>query len=490
MDFQTIPVSLLAPGTYVEFDNSQANVGLAVQNYKTLLIGQRTNTGSVAALAPTKIFGGDTGSRYFGAGSQLALMVARYRAGNPFGEVWAIALDDNVAGQAAAGAITFAGTSTAAGTLNAYIDGERVQIAVPSGMTAAQAATAMAAAINAVSKLPVTAAIDGVNTSKVNLTAKNKGEAGNGLPLSTAYYDGDTVPAGLTATITAFTGGTANPVITAALAAVAASWYTSFVMPYIDAASTTAMHTELLSRWGGTVQRDGLCFISAAGTFSAIDTIGNSLNSPFLCLMGAQGSPVSTHEIAASVASQDAIEPDPARQRRTLPLTGILPPVVANRYTQGERNTHLKSGVATFYTDDAGVVRIDRLVTTYKTDINGSPDASYRDVETMRTLSYLRYTVRVRMSQKFPRHKLAQDGTPIAAGQPIVTPSVIRLEMIALYGDWLTAGLVEGGAALEQFKQQLVVVINDTDKDRVDIVLPPDLINRLYVTAAQIQFRS
>ncbi|MDR3299030.1 MAG: phage tail protein, partial [Candidatus Accumulibacter sp.] len=116
----------------------------------------------------------------------------------------------------------------------------------------------------------------------------------------------------------------------------------------------------------------------------------------------------------------------------------------------------------------------------------GQVDPSYRDIETMYTLSYLRYSVRARISQKFPRYKLANDGTNFAPGQAIVTPRVIRAELIALFRDWEDVGLVED---IDQFQADLIVSRNPTDVNRVDVLLPPNIVNQFRVFAAPVQFR-
>lgn len=136
--------------------------------------------------------------------------------------------------------------------------------------------------------------------------------------------------------------------------------------------------------------------------------------------------------------------------------------------------------------DAGGLVLIERLITTYQTNAYGVDDASYLDIETMRTLAYLRLTVRARIATKFPRHKLAADGTQFGPGQAIVTPNIIRAELVALFMDWMDAGLAEG---LEQFKRDLLVQRSATDPNRVDAVIPPDVINQFRVFAAQVQFR-
>jgi phage tail sheath gpL-like len=129
---------------------------------------------------------------------------------------------------------------------------------------------------------------------------------------------------------------------------------------------------------------------------------------------------------------------------------------------------------------------VERLITTYQLNTQGIPDPSYLDVTTLRTLAYLRFSTRQRFALKFPRHKLADDGTQFSPGQAVATPSSLRLEYLALFRDWEFAGLVEG---FEQFKDDLLVERDAGDPNRVNAQLPPDLINQLRVQATQIQFR-
>jgi phage tail sheath gpL-like len=103
----------------------------------------------------------------------------------------------------------------------------------------------------------------------------------------------------------------------------------------------------------------------------------------------------------------------------------------------------------------------------------------------MRTLFYLRFTVRARIALKFPRHKLANDGTNFSPGQAIVTPNIIRAELITLFQDWELAGLVED---INQFKADLIVE-RDSDPNRVNALIPPNCVNQFRVFAAQVQFR-
>lgn len=121
----------------------------------------------------------------------------------------------------------------------------------------------------------------------------------------------------------------------------------------------------------------------------------------------------------------------------------------------------------------------------YQKNSWGMADPSYLDVQTPATLGYWRYVVRSRITQKFSRHKLADDGTRYGQGQAVVTPSVIRAEIIALHGELEEKWLLEN---LATFKDGLVVERNKDDRNRLDVLAPPDLVNQFRVFAMQTRF--
>jgi phage tail sheath gpL-like len=483
LSFNAIPLNIRTPGQYIEFDNSRALRGLPAIEHKILVIGQRLSTGTVAAGVPTRILTAEQAENFFGRASMLAAMLGALKAANTYTECWAVALDDNGAGANATGTITLAGSPTKAGTLNCYIGGKVVQVAATSGATASALATALGAAITADTTLPVTATVLG---AVVTLTARHKGEAANGLDVRFNYYSGERMPEGLTAAVVPMGSGTSNPDVQAAITAIGDEQYHTVVMPYTDASNLGKIEALLAARFGPMVQKEGHAFAAAAGTHGTITTLGGGRNSPHLTIMGAGRSPTPTWVWAAVAAAVDAYEPDPARPRQTLVLPGVLAPAIADRWTRDERNLALFDGISTTLVDAGGLVLIERLITTYQSNAFGVADTSYLDVETMRTIAYLRFTVRARIALKFPRHKLADDGALFGPGQAIVTPKIIRAELVALFMDWMDAGLAEG---LEQFKADLVVQRAAGDPNRVDAIIPPDVVNQFRVFAAQVQFR-
>jgi phage tail sheath gpL-like len=103
----------------------------------------------------------------------------------------------------------------------------------------------------------------------------------------------------------------------------------------------------------------------------------------------------------------------------------------------------------------------------------------------MRSLAYIRYAFRSRIQLRFPRHKLADDGTNFSPGQAITTPAIVRTELLALGSELESLGIIEG---FDQYSQDMLVERNASNNDRLDIRIAPDLINQLLVTAAQVQF--
>lgn len=487
ISFDQIPVDLRTPGAFVEIDNSAAVRGLPGMPSHILVIGQRLAAGTVAAGVPTQVLTEAAAETYAGRGSMAHLMFRALKKNNRWTKTTVILVDDDGAGVAALGSVKFGG-AVAAGTVNLYIAGQRVRVGVAAGDTLDNIATAAAAAITAATDLPVTAAVDGVDTTKVNLTARHKGEAGNFIDLRDNYYLGEALPSGLTTTYVAMAGGTGNPDIAAAITAMADEWYTDIAMPYTDAANLVALETELTARFDAMTAMDAHAYAGAAGSHATLTTLGNSRNSPHLSIIGADGSPSAPWAWAAALCGVAAyhIRIDPARPLQTLALSGILPPKIEDRFTQTERNLLLFDGIATFKVDAGGGVMIERVITTYETNAGGVDDPSYLDLNTLKTLAFLRFSVRSRILTRYPRHKLADDGTRFGAGQAIVTPKLIRAELIALFRQWEDAGLAEN---IDQFKADLLVERDAGDVNRLNALIPPDIINQFRVFAGKVQFR-
>lgn len=486
ISFNQIPSAIRVPFVYVEFDNSRAVRGAQSKPYKALLIGQKLSTGSAPAEQLTPISNASQAAQYFGAGSMLSQMAEAWFKANSFTEVLAVALDDASAGVKAAGAVTFTGTATAAGTLAFYMGGEKVSVAVANGDTAAQVATAFAAAITALTSRIVDAAVDGSVNTKVNITFKHKGLVGNSLDLRFNYQSGEAFPAGVTAAVTAMSGGTLNPDVDDAFAAMGDDQYDVLAVPYIDSDNETKINAELELRFGPLKQTDGRCYNANNVAFGSLTTFGETKNSKHIVTLGVPGSPWSPWKWAAATAGVVAFYAaiDPARPLQTLEIPGAMAPALNDRLTLSERNTLLYSGISTFKVVGDTCV-IERLITRYRLNNAGGSDPSYLNVEILNTLSYLRWDWRNYILNKYPRHKLASDGIRVGPGQAIVTPKSMKAEAVTKFRQWEELGYVEG---FDQFVNDLIVERNAQDTERLDVDMSPDMVNGLRILGTKLGF--
>lgn len=483
--FNQIPANNRLPFVFVEFNNTNAIQGTGLKAYKALLLGQKLAGGTAVADTPVRVTSTAQAKTLFGDGSMLHHMCEKWFLNNKTTELWVIPQADNGAGTAAVGTLTFTGPATAAGAINLYVAGRKLSVAVASGDSVTAIAAAVAAAINALPYLGVTAA---AALGVLTVTYVHKGLVGNEVDMRLNYFDGEALPGGVGCTIVQLATGTLNPVLTAAIAAMGEVQYDIIASAYNEAASLTDIETEMVSRFGPTRQIDGVVFISKNADFATITAFGASRNSPHVSLEHCYKHPSHSAQFAAAVAAVAAFygNIDPARPFQTLAIAGELAPVEADRFTNEERNLMLYDGVATNSADAGGVLRLERLITMYQENGLGADDTSYLDVNTMLTLSFLRYDFRNYFLNKYPRHKLANDGTRFGSGQPVMTPALGKAEAIAKFREWEELGLVEN---FEDYKANLIVERNLGDPNRLDFLLPPDLINQLITTACQIDFR-
>lgn len=486
ISFNQIPVSLRVPGAYVEFDSSRANGGLPALPNRVLIIGQRLAAGGVAALVPTRLFSDAQAETAFGKASILARTYRAFHSADASSECWAIALDDLLAGTAATGTITVTGPATAGGTIALMIAGQPVAVAVANAAAANTVAAAIAAAINAATSLPVTA---NAALAVVTLTARHKGTAGNDIDVRHSYYQGEALPAGVGLAIVAMATGAGDPVYDAVWDAIADGDYRTVILAHHSAAVLTSVETELEDRMGPLRMLECFCWTAHRGDLAALAAFGPTRNSEFVSNIGTGLSPTPPWEWAGNYGAiggyYSAI--DPARPLQTLALAAVKAPAENARFGRADREALLGVGMATFSVGSDGTVMIERSVTSYQKDAHGQPDPAFLDSETMLTLSYIRVATRSRFQSKYPRHKLADDSSArLAAGQAIVTPSILRAELVALMRELEEAGLVEN---IDQFKADLLVERDPNDRNRVNALLPPDLVNQMRVFAAQVQFR-
>ncbi|EOF4706599.1 phage tail sheath subtilisin-like domain-containing protein [Klebsiella oxytoca] len=491
MSLGNIPDDFRVPLVIIDIDNSQALDSAPAQSRKIIAIGQQSVTGTATALTSNRITSDGTADQLYGKGSMLAGMLKTLRKANSYTEVWAMGLSDIAAGAAAKSELTVTGPATTAGTLALLVNGVSVQVGVGADDTADTIATAIITAVNKLPDTQVIAALKVASTTSVTLTTNWKGVTGNAMDVRLNYYTGEQTPAGVAVAMTAFTGGTGTPDIAAVVAALGDDWYTDIVFPYNDTQSLNAIRDELLERWGPLQMIEAQLWTAFRGTHAESGTFGETRNDWLISCLGTNIAPQPHWLWAASYGGIAAyyLANDPARPLQTLVLPGILPPAKDVRWDMPERNLLLHDGIATHNVDAGGNVCIEREITMYRVNQYGDADTSYLNVQSPATLGRIRYVIKNRFSNRYPRHKLAGDDVLdlLDPGQPVMAPKIARAELLDIaLTELIPAGLVED---FDDYKDTLDVYLDGADKDRLNFICHPNLVNQLRVLAGLIQFK-
>lgn len=489
VSFNTIPNDIRVPLFYAEMDNSAANT--ATESMRRLLIGQVNDNSVAPEINQLTLVNNESLAKSIGGtGSQFAQMYSAWIKCDPMGEIWALPLQ-NTTGSVATGNIKLVGSASKAGLINLYIAGTRVRASVSAGDSATTIAKSLNAAILSNADLPVTST---VTEDTVTINCKWTGESGNDISLILNWLgrsSGEALPDGVSAQVTVMQGGTGTPDLTEAFAALGDEPFEFICFPFTDTASVDAfklLMDDSAGRWSYMKQLFGHGYSAQRGTIGTLVSAGRVRNDQHLTVFGFEKAmPDPFWVIAAASTARTAvyISADPARPTQTGVLTGIKAAPASNRFSMQERQSLLMNGVATLKYS-GGSICIERAVTTYQKNAYGQADNSYLDSETLHTSSYVINYLKTRITSKYGRHKLADDGTRFGAGQAIVTPSVIKAELIATYGELEYEGIVENS---ETFEQYLIVERDANDSGRINALYPPDYVNQLRVFALLNQFR-
>lgn len=486
IDFTYYPTSNRVPGVYVEMDPSQASASTTLQ--RTLLIGQVITGGSAVLNKPVLVESLAQVQTLCGRGSMLAMMAQRYLQRDPYGTLYLLPLADAASGTAATGTVTAAGTATSSGVVNFYGAGQLTQVNVRAGDAASVVATNLIAALSANGDLCYTAA---GTAPAITITAKNKGISGNDIDLRFDYLgaaSGQAGVPGITFTIVKMSGGTPNPDITPALANLSSEPFDFIGLPYTDTLNLTSMKNFLaddVGRWSWAQMIYGGAFSAFRGTLGTCTTFGAGLNDQHLSVTAFNDSPdpawIWTTEIVAACASSLRVDPG-------LPLqyigTTLKAPPINSRWTIGERNTLLYSGLSTTRVGDDGTVIIERVATTYQKNLAGALDTAYLDVETMFGLMFVARDLSDYLLTRYARKKLVSDVTPVPAGSNCVNPMMIKASVVMEYRALQANGHVQNADAFAKS-----VVVENAGNGLVKILAPVDLVNQLRQIAILLQFR-
>ncbi len=281
----------------------------------------------------------------------------------------------------------------------------------------------------------------------------------------------------------------AAPDLAELITAMGEQQYHYIVNPYTDADNLALLKVEMDDRWHALNQIDGRVFMVGTGTYDAVRTFGQTYNSPHFSTLGIFDSSQPAHEALALFAAISTyyLDIDPARPLQDLELPGMVAGSI--QPTREQRNTLLFSGISTFKVGFDGTCILERVITMYQKNIHGFADDAYLDINVPEILSRMRQIQRYTILSKFSRFKLAKTADKYGAGQKIVTPAMIKAELLTLYEqDFMGArGWVQD---YDYYKDNLVVEIAPHDPDRVQYRDEPTLIGQFRILAGQVAFKS
>jgi len=487
ISFNNIPSNWRQPLYWVEIDSSMA--GQPIYALPALLVGQMLSTGTATADVPVPCQSPSLADSLFGQGSHLAAVARAFFKVNASQECWCLPVADPTGSQAT-GTITVATPPTQAGILDLYIGGKHIQVFVAADDTIDDVAININAGINAnvSGDLCVTST---VTAAAVTVKAKFKGIVGDDITMLDTYYNGpggEQLPQGLTLTYSGatLTGGAGTPLFDNAIANMGEMAAEFVCLPFTDSTTLLAWETEFgftdSGRWGWMRQLFGSIWSAKRDTYAT----RNCPQTSILSIEQASPSPVWEWAAAYTGKAARGFTDDPARPLQTLQLTGILPAPLHQRFIMSELNSLALTGMGTQRTVAGNTPMISRETTTYQLNSYGFEDIAYTDATTLATLAKLLRNQRAAVTNKWPRHKIADDGTLFGPGQAIVTPKSIAAELVAQYRIDEFNGLVED---VDTFVNNLIVERDSTDPTRVNVLYPPNLISGLRMFAVLAQFR-
>ena len=494
--FNNMPGVIRAPLFYAEFNPGVSPYsGLS----RTILIGRMLPSGT-ARIGKLIDIGGSDPNGLFGAGSMLADMALFARTFNSTGAILALPLPDPAPGVAGTGTFTISGPATSPGTLTRYVAGERYDVAVANGDTAATIATNLAAVINAgyvkYNRRMLPPVVATASNGVVTLTARHVGVECVMIKLEAGLDGDETDPAGVSVAIAAMAGGAGIVDVAGGLAFMGSQSGDWFASPYSAAAQLNAARDFFADsgsgRWSPTVGLEGHYVTAFDGNLSAQTALGATRNDRHATILGTNGY---SHPIWSYVAAltgvigmskdlgralADAIEI--ARPLQTIGLQGLRGPADHTlRWALPDRESLYRNGISALTFTPDGTPVIDRVLTTYQVNASGVADTTFLGIETMAISAYAKRYIKQVVTQTYPRSVLRDDNPRGLQG--VVTPTQAKATMVHAYNQLCNiGGVVENPTLFAQY----LIVERDTDSNRLNAYLPIDVANQLVVFAANL----
>lgn len=461
-----------------------------IEDHRILMVGQLTSAGSASAGLYQDVPRNNADiNAAFGARSHAALIARAVRKINKYTEMDAILLDD-ASGTAATSSLIWAGTATAAGTV--YLDvvsttdhAYKLDIEVGDDEAAVTAKLLALLALDATS--PFTGAKSTVTATDdtMTFTAANDGTFANKWLIRLR----GTMPAGITCTLTGWSGGATDPSLTSIFDSVANIRYQTIIWPGTYTTSTLQTWIDARKNVDNDV-KDGVAFYWFDDTFSNVKSEALARNSSEIVILHNETLSTATYKgphipeapdvIAAQMAATRALRFEPNVSITNYvtsiePLdqfggihTAALPyfntrfpfleqPVRGAGLTLAEQAELRGAGVAVIGANELNnAIIAGTIVTTYQNDDAGNDDDSWQFLNWRDTHSVVREYFHANIKKKFAQYRMSTgEAVP---GYAIATEGLVRAYAIKLYEQLAKKAItVDSRDAVKKFRDDMVV---------------------------------
>lgn len=429
-----------------------------VENKETTIVAQMLSGGTATPGIILLDVGLNTGDTLAGAGSVAAELIRKFQETNPISKVNLLPIADG-GGTASTGAIVFTGTNaTEAGTYTVYIGSKDTEhkavVAVADLDDPTDIGGTLDVAISALTRSLVTS----LNTTgSVAVTAKNTGTIGDNIGI---IVEGEV--AGITVAITAMSGGATDPSATGLEAQL--GFQTDIVMPYENGIGD--LQTFLDDRFNTNNNiLNGILVTGLVDTKTNIVAIGALENSQSTVIFADKPIDLDTKkgnalfetpqniaviqqairtlrledgaDISTIITSREPLDNIGGVHMSSLPYFNTLTPLNPIPINQGwsdDEVTDLNdAGISVVGNNDArNAIITGEFLTTYKTNIQGLNDPTYKFLNNVDTATAAREYMFRSAKIDYAQARL-QVGNRKFTGYKVVTEAEIISDFMKYY---------------------------------------------------------
>lgn len=410
----------------------------------------------------------------------MAKRYFKFKKGAP--ALYAIAITEPVGAKATA-AINVSGTATASGSLNIFIAGDYRSIPVNIGDTDAVIAARIISEFNKILDNNFTLAIDGVDSTLVNITARHNGIYGNDLNVRINYLQGEVNPAGITTAITVFANGTGSADLSNINDILGEDYYNFIAFTDPLKAVIDDIGDELNERALAVYMQHSIGIVGKTATASAFTSFMENINQPRIAIRANDGKTMPNFERAAYdmafLAYSAQIKPALGTSEELIP--DDLPAPATSRYSRADRESILADGGSVDKVINEQVF-IDRYRTSATTE-DGQETTKFDDFSFLLGQSYAVWYFRGVLKQYQNAVSYDEDlQQPEDTEVTLVNKNIIKAAMSQAGLELASGAYIEN---LSEFKSTLQVT--RASADRFDIVAKVNYSNSIYILALGLE---